>query len=305
MAQQENPDGFPSHAGNQFSFDGFFGHQAYRPTGAAFRRAAAHHCNQTLFLAMVQHFRRSRPRLLIQRLFQAALPITVADVSNALGRQWNNAGNSRRTYAFCQLQERQSTQHHSDLLDSAAHQLSEFLLILDRHFNTQGRASHTLVCIKTFSIGIVLLTNLQAVTDLVLDSGVLIAAERDARPVSGLLAVLEHDHGENEIGLSAITVIELEHGLHRAQTEEQVRNRRNYLDTVYAAIPVEPFTRDMAQIAAKIDAEARKSGCVIPFSDLLIGATALRFGYGVGTRNLRHFQMIPGLTLVSRSCLAL
>jgi tRNA(fMet)-specific endonuclease VapC len=133
---------------------------------------------------------------------------------------------------------------------------------------------------------------------LVLDSGVLIAAERDARPVSELLATLEREHGETEIVLSSITVIELEHGLHRAQTTEQVRKRREYLDTVFAAVPVEPFTRAMAQLAAKIDAEARRTGQTIPFADLLIGVTALHFGYAVGTRNLRHFQMIPNLTVV-------
>ncbi|MCP5110277.1 MAG: type II toxin-antitoxin system VapC family toxin [bacterium] len=27
----------------------------------------------------------------------------------------------------------------------------------------------------------------------------------------------------------------------------------------------------------------------------MIGATALQFGYAVGTSNIRHFQMIPGL----------
>jgi predicted nucleic acid-binding protein len=53
----------------------------------------------------------------------------------------------------------------------------------------------------------------------------------------------------------------------------------------------------MAQVAARVGAEARKTGCVIPFADLLIGATALRFGYGVGTRKLRHFRMIPGLVV--------
>ena len=37
---------------------------------------------------------------------------------------------------------------------------------------------------------------------LVLDSSVLIAAERDARPVSELLATLEKVHGETEIVLS-------------------------------------------------------------------------------------------------------
>jgi len=39
---------------------------------------------------------------------------------------------------------------------------------------------------------------------LVLDSGVLIAAERDAKPVSELLATLEQEHGETEIVLSSI-----------------------------------------------------------------------------------------------------
>ena len=133
---------------------------------------------------------------------------------------------------------------------------------------------------------------------LILDSGVLIDAERQARPVSGLLADLEREHGETDIVLSAITVIELEHGLYRAQTAEQARTRRDYLDTVFAAIPVEPFTTEMARIAAKIDAEARQARRVIPFADLLIGATAIHFGYGVGTRNLRHFQMIPNLAIV-------
>lgn len=132
---------------------------------------------------------------------------------------------------------------------------------------------------------------------LVLDSGVLIAAERDAMPVSELLARLEEEHGETEIVLSSITVMELEHGLYRARTEEQAAKRRAYLDTVYAAVPVEPFTREIAQLAAKIDADARPLGCTVPFADLMIGATALHFGYGVGTRNLRHFEMIPNLAV--------
>jgi tRNA(fMet)-specific endonuclease VapC len=133
---------------------------------------------------------------------------------------------------------------------------------------------------------------------LVLDSGVLIAAERDARPVSALLATLEQEHGETEIVLSSITVVEMEHGLHRANTAELARQRRDYLDTVFAAIPVEPFTKEMAQAVAKIDAEAKQAGRVIPFPDLLIGATALPFGYAVGTRNLRHFRMVPGLSVI-------
>jgi predicted nucleic acid-binding protein len=53
----------------------------------------------------------------------------------------------------------------------------------------------------------------------------------------------------------------------------------------------------MGQLAAKIDAEARRQGIMIPFVDLQIGVTALYFGYQLVTNNLRHFQMIPDLAL--------
>jgi predicted nucleic acid-binding protein len=37
---------------------------------------------------------------------------------------------------------------------------------------------------------------------------------------------------------------------------------------------------------------------VIPFGDLLIGATALSLGYQVLTGNPRDFQRVPGLSVV-------
>lgn len=130
---------------------------------------------------------------------------------------------------------------------------------------------------------------------MILDSSVLIDAERKMRPVSELLAAIRASTGLTEILLSAVSVIELEHGLWRATTPEIRQHRRNYLDTIFAAIPVEPFTKEMGQLAAKIDAEARKLSVVIPFADLQIGVTALHFDYAMGTLNVRHFEMIPGL----------
>lgn len=130
---------------------------------------------------------------------------------------------------------------------------------------------------------------------LILDSSVLIAAERKARPISELLSDLRASTGVEDILLSAISVIELEHGLWRANTAELARQRRDYLDEIFAAIPVEPFNKEMGQLAAKIDAEARKQGVTIPFADLQIGVTALHFGYAICSLNVRHFQMIPGL----------
>ena len=74
--------------------------------------------------------------------------------------------------------------------------------------------------------------------------------------------------------------------------------RRRYLDEIFAIIPVEPFTREMGMLAAKIDAETRKAGGMVATADLLIGVTALYFGYSVGTRNIRHFRMIPSLNVI-------
>ncbi|HME08658.1 MAG TPA: PIN domain-containing protein, partial [Bryobacteraceae bacterium] len=127
---------------------------------------------------------------------------------------------------------------------------------------------------------------------LVLDSSVLIAAEREQRSVSNLLASLQTDHAET-------LFMELEHGWHRANTPDTATKRRAYLDEVFAVIPVEPFTREMAVLAARIDAEARQLGIAIAVSDLLIAVTALHYGYAVGTRNVRHFRIIPGLTVPS------
>ena len=93
--------------------------------------------------------------------------------------------------------------------------------------------------------------------------------------------------------------MELEHGWHRANTPEAAVKRRRYLDEVMAILPVEPFTGEMGVLAAKIDANMKKAGLVLATADLLIGVTALHYGYAVGTRSLRHFQMIPGLRVLA------
>ena len=133
---------------------------------------------------------------------------------------------------------------------------------------------------------------------LVLDSSTLITAEREKRSISQILSLLEIDYAESQIILSSITVMELEYGWHRAQNAEVALQRRRYLDEVFAIIPVAPFTREMGALAARIDAEVRGVGRVIATADLLIGVTALYYGYSVGTRNVRHFRMIPNLNVV-------
>jgi predicted nucleic acid-binding protein len=58
------------------------------------------------------------------------------------------------------------------------------------------------------------------------------------------------------------------------------------------------LTTDIAKLAGKLDAEQQKRGVVIPFADLLIGATALSLRYSVLTVNPRHFERVPGLSVI-------
>ena len=118
------------------------------------------------------------------------------------------------------------------------------------------------------------------------------------QPVSDLLAGIVAKTGLRQVMISAISVMELEHGLWRAETPERARTRQAWIDEVYAAIPVQPFTKAMGQLTAKIDAEARRSGKVIPLADLQIGVTAMHFGFELGTVNVRHFRLIPNLAVL-------
>jgi len=52
-------------------------------------------------------------------------------------------------------------------------------------------------------------------------------------------------------------------------------------------------------LAGKIHGEQRSHGITIPSLDLLIGATALEIEYSLLTVNVRHFRLIPGLTVVT------
>jgi predicted nucleic acid-binding protein len=100
---------------------------------------------------------------------------------------------------------------------------------------------------------------------LILDSSVLIAAERKGETVG--------------------------------QTP-QVRTRREaFIQELLADVPVYPFTQPIALLAGRVDAEQQSQGVKIPFQDLLIGATALHLEYAVVTGNPRHFRMIPGLVV--------
>jgi len=134
---------------------------------------------------------------------------------------------------------------------------------------------------------------------LILDSSVLIALERsgwNARQALTGIAALEA--GE-EIAISVVTLVEMAHGVARANTAQHRAARRQFLNEVMIAVPVHPVAIPIALRAGEMDGESMARGITIPLSDLLIGVTALEMGYRVATSNIRHFRMIQGLGILA------
>jgi predicted nucleic acid-binding protein len=134
---------------------------------------------------------------------------------------------------------------------------------------------------------------------LILDSSVLIAAERKGSNARRALNEIAQRAPGEDVALSVVTLIELAHGAARADTPERKAIRRQFLHELTIALPVHPVTVPVALRAGQIDGENAAKGVRLALSDLLIGVTALELGYRVATSNLRHFQMVPALEIVT------
>src|SRR5580704_19144680 len=127
---------------------------------------------------------------------------------------------------------------------------------------------------------------------LILHSTVLVAAERQGKNARQMLVTIENEIGETAVGISVVALVEMAHGAARADTPERGARRQTFIQELLIAMPVYPVTASLALRAGRIDGENQARGIRVPFPDLLIGATALELGYGVGTANIRHFQQL-------------
>jgi predicted nucleic acid-binding protein len=134
---------------------------------------------------------------------------------------------------------------------------------------------------------------------LILDSSVLITAERKGETVGQLLRRIFSALGDQDTALSSVALVELAHGIHRANTSAIRMRRESFIDELLKDVPVYPFTEPIALLAGRIDGEQQNKGIKIPFPDLLIGATAVHLRYAVVTGNARHFELIPDLEVKS------
>jgi len=130
---------------------------------------------------------------------------------------------------------------------------------------------------------------------IVLDSSVLIAAERAGKNPRQVIEEIAVSLGDTEATLSVVTITELAHGIERADSGARRTTRERFLKELLREISVEPVTTAIAIRAGRIDGGLQAQGQRVPLADLLIGTTALELGYSVVTQNVRHFEMIPNL----------
>jgi tRNA(fMet)-specific endonuclease VapC len=128
---------------------------------------------------------------------------------------------------------------------------------------------------------------------LIFDSSVLICLERNLQKVEKIIAGKE----EEPYGISVITVSELLHGVHRADSEKRRLEREAFVERVIELFPAYPFDLNAARIYARIWSNLAKKGTAIGAHDLMIGATCISLGYVVLTSDVRDFERIPGLKI--------
>lgn len=97
-----------------------------------------------------------------------------------------------------------------------------------------------------------------------------------------------------DVGISSITVAELEYGVYKSQRQQQ-----NQAALSQFLIPVEIilFDETATQTYGRIRAELERQGIVIGSMDMLIASQAISLGLILVTNNVREFSRIPGLVL--------
>lgn len=97
-----------------------------------------------------------------------------------------------------------------------------------------------------------------------------------------------------EVGISAITLAELEFGVAKSSRAQQ---NNEALQAFVAPLEILPFDDRAACRYGEIRAHLEKKGQPIGSLDMLIAAHASSLSLTLVTNNLREFKKVPGLTV--------
>jgi tRNA(fMet)-specific endonuclease VapC len=100
------------------------------------------------------------------------------------------------------------------------------------------------------------------------------------------------EHKISEVGISAITVAELEYGVEKsAQTDKN----RDALAEFLAPFEIMPFDERASLEYGRIRAHLERKGTLIGSMDMLIAAHAQSLGVTLVTNNAKEFKRMPHL----------
>jgi tRNA(fMet)-specific endonuclease VapC len=101
-------------------------------------------------------------------------------------------------------------------------------------------------------------------------------------------------HTVGDIGLSVVTLAELEYGV---SASGRPAKNRDALDQFVSPLQIAPFDRHATVAYGRLRAVLEKKGQMIGSMDLLIAAHAVSLDVRLVTHNSREFERVPGLKI--------
>lgn len=129
-----------------------------------------------------------------------------------------------------------------------------------------------------------------------LDTTFLVDLLREARRGSGPATAYLESIQDQEVVISVHALCELHAG---AELSNNPARERQAIERICAALTLRHTDDGFAQVYGRILAILQKSGRSIAPIDLLIATAALADEAPLVTRNLDHFQRVPGLSVLT------
>lgn len=130
-----------------------------------------------------------------------------------------------------------------------------------------------------------------------LDTSFLVDVIRESRrEVEGPARTWLADNSHEQLAVSVPVLCEMLVGAELHEEPEQEARRVN---RICAGLPLVPLGERVPATFAKVAATLIRSGTKIAAMDLLIASAALSEDAAVLTRNVRHFERVPGLRVLS------
>lgn len=122
-----------------------------------------------------------------------------------------------------------------------------------------------------------------------LDTSILIEYFRKSKKENSFLYELSKKH--NHFSVSVITEFEIYSGSNEVQRDFWIR--------FFEQVEVLPFESETSILASSIFQDLKQKNKLIEMPDLLIAATALQHHIPLATLNVRHFERVKNLELVT------